>query len=99
MPMQKYICIAESLYEDKDSWLAWGRKFMDASSVGAASRFIEGYPEESGVVGYGWEEEEPVSVLVKNADTGEIVRVIAETESHIAVTEAVVDKSFTSPKE
>lgn len=99
MPMQRYICIAESRYEDKASWLAWGMEFMSTGSSSAAWRFVEGYPEESGVENFICDEMEPIPVLVKNADTGEVVRVIMEIERCIAVTEAVIDKSFFPPKE
>lgn len=99
MPMQRYICIAESLYEDIASWLAWGMEFMSAGPSSAAWRFVEGYPDESGAEDFICDEAEPIPVLVKNADTGEVVRVIVETEWSIVVTEAVIDKNFTPPKE
>lgn len=99
IPMQRYICIAESRYEDKASWLAWGMEFMSTGPDSAAWRFVEGYPEESGAEDFICDEAEPIPVLVKNADTGEVVRVIVEIEWRIAVTVAVIDKSFTPPKE
>ncbi len=99
MSMQRYICIAESLYEDKVSWLGWGMEFMSTGPSSAAWRFVEGYPEESGAEDFICDEVEPIPVLVKNADTGEVVRVTVEIERCIAVTGAVVDKNFTPPKE
>ena len=99
MPMQRYICIAESLYEDKVSWLAFGMELMNTAPSSAAWRFVECCPKESGAEDFFYDEAEPIPVLVKNADTGEVVRVIVEIEWRIAVTEAVIDKSFTPPKE
>lgn len=99
MSMQRYICIAESLYEDKVSWLGWGIEFMSTGPSSAAWRFVEGYPEESGAEDFICGDAEPIPVLVKNADTGEVVRVTVEIERCIAVTAAVIDKSFTPPKE
>ncbi len=99
MSIQRYICIAESRYEDKASWLDWGMEFMSTGPSSAAWRFVEDYPEESGVEDFIYDEMEPIPVLVKNADTGEVVRVIVETEWSIVVTEAVIDKNFTPPKE
>lgn len=99
MPMQRYICIAESLYEDKVSWLAFGMELMNTAPSSAAWRFVECCPKESGAEDFIYDEAEPIPVLVKNADTGEVVRVIVEIEWRIAVTEAVIDKSFTPPKE
>ena len=99
MSMQRYICIAESRYEDKVSWLDWGMEFMSTDPSSAARNFVEGYPDESGVEDFICDEVEPIPVLVKNADTGEVVRVTVETERCIAVTAAVIDKSFTPPKE
>lgn len=99
MSMQRYTCIAESRYEDKASWPAWGMEFMSTGPSSAAWRFVEGYPEESGAEDFICDEVEPIPVLVKNADTGEVVRVTVETERCIAVTAAVIDKSFTPPKE
>ena len=99
MSMQRYICIAESLYEDKVSWLAFGMELMNTAPSSAAWRFVECCPNESGAEDFICDEAEPIPVLVKNADTGEVVRVIVEIEWRIAVTEAVIDKSFTPPKE
>ncbi|AMD89843.1 hypothetical protein [Desulfovibrio fairfieldensis] len=99
MSMQRYICIAESLYEDKVSWLAFGIELMNTNPSSAAWRFVECCPKESGAEDFICDEAEPIPVLVKNADTGEVVRVIVEIEWRIAVTEAVIDKSFTPPKE
>lgn len=99
MPMQRYICIAESRYEDKASWLDWGMEFMSTGPSSAAWRFVEGYPEESGVEDFIYDEMEPIPVLVKNADTREVIRVTVEIEWCVAVTAAVIDKSFTPPKE
>ena len=99
MSMQRYICIAESLYEDKVSWLAFGMKLMNTAPSSAAWRFVECCPKESGAEDFICDEAEPIPVLVKNADTGEVVRVIVEIEWRIAVTEAVIDKSFIPPKE
>ncbi len=99
MSMQRYICIAESLYEDKVSWLAFGMELMNTAPSSAAWRFVECCPKESGAEDFICDEAEPIPVLVKNADTGEVVRVIVEIEWRIAVTEAVIDKSFTPPKE
>lgn len=99
MPMQRYICIAESLYEDIASWLAWGMEFMSTDPSSAAWRFVEGYPDESGAEDFICDEAEPIPVLVKNADTGEVVRVTVEIERRIAAIAAVIDKSFTPPKE
>lgn len=99
MSMQRYICIAESRYEDKASWLDWGMEFMSTDPSSAARNFVEGYPDESGVEDFICDEVEPVPVLVKNADTGEVVRVIVEIEWCISVIEAVIDKSFIPPKE
>ena len=47
----------------------------------------------------GWEDSETAFILVKNVDTGEILRVAVDFELSIAVTEAAVDKNFTPPKE
>lgn len=99
MSMQRYICIAESLYEDKVSWLAFGMELMNTAPSSAAWRFVECCPKESGAEDFICDEAEPIPVLVKNADTGEVVRVIVEIEWRIAVTEAVIDKSFIPPKE
>lgn len=99
MSMQRYICIAESLYEDKVSWLAFGMELMNTAPSSAAWRFVECCPKESGAEDFICDEAEPIPALVKNADTGEVVRVIVEIEWRIAVTEAVIDKSFTPPKE
>lgn len=99
MSIQRYICIAESLYEDKVSWLAFGMELMNTAPSSAAWRFVECCPKESGAEDFICDEAEPIPVLVKNADTGEVVRVIVEIEWRIAVTEAVIDKSFTPPKE
>lgn len=99
MPMQPYICIAESVYDGKASWKAWGMEFMDLSPAEAASAFVACRPKECGVGSFPWGNEEPTSVLAKNADSGEIVRVLVETELRVVVTEAAVDKSFISPKE
>ena len=99
MPMQRYICIAESRYEDKASWLAFGMELMNTAPSSAAWRFVECCPKESGAEDFICDEAEPIPVLVKNTDTGEVVRVIVEIEWRIAVTEAVIDKSFTPPKE
>ena len=99
MSMQRYICIAESLYEDKVSWLAFGMELMNTAPSSAAWRVVECCPKEAGAEDFICDEAEPIPVLVKNADTGEVVRVIVEIEWRIAVTEAVIDKSFTPPKE
>lgn len=99
MPIQRYICIAEILYGGKTSWSAWGIEFMNTAPSSAAWSFVEGYPDESGAEGFIRGDAAPVSVLVKNADTGEIVRVMVGIERRIAVTEAFIDKSFSPPKE
>lgn len=99
MSMQRYICIAESLYEDKVSWLAFGMELMNTAPSSAAWRFVECCPKESGAEDFICDEAEPIPVLVKNADTGEVVRVIVEIEWRIVVTEAVIDKNFIPPKE
>lgn len=99
MPMQRYICIAESRYEDKASWLDWGMEFMSTGPSSAAWRFVEDYPEESGAEDFIYDEVEPIPVLVKNADSEEVVRVTVEIERRIAAIAAVIDKSFTPPKE
>lgn len=99
MSIQRYICIAESRYEDKASWLDWGMEFMSTGPSSAAWRFVEDYPEESGVEDFIYDEVEPIPVLVKNADSEEVVRVTVEIERRIAAIAAVIDKSFTPPKE
>lgn len=101
MPMQRYICIAGSLYEDKASWLAWGICTESDNPSSAAGDTVMRYPDEMDldVNLLGWEDSETAFTLVKNVDTGKIVRVAVEFELSIAVTEAATDKSFTSPKE
>ena len=99
MSIQRYICIAESRYEDKASWLDWGMESMSTGPSSAAWRFVEDCPEESGVEGFSYDEVEPILVLVKNADSEEVVRVIVEIEWRIAAIAAVIDRSFTPPKE
>ena len=75
MSMQRYICIAESLYEDKVSWLAFGMELMNTAPSSAAWRFVECCPKESGAEDFICDEAEPIPVLVKNADTGKSSRV------------------------
>ena len=101
MPMQRYICIAESLYEDKASWLAWGICTESDNPSSAAGDTVMRYPDEMDldVNLLGWEDAETAFILVKNIDTGEIFRVVVDFELSIAGNEAAIDKSFIPPKE
>ena len=101
MPMQRYICIAESLYEDKASWPAWGICTESNNPLSAVGDTVIRYPDEMDLdVGLlELEDAETAFILVKNIDTGEILRVVVNFELSIAVNEAAIDKNFIPPKE
>ena len=44
MSIQRYICIAESRYEDKASWLDWGMEFMSTGSLQRGLEICRGLP-------------------------------------------------------
>lgn len=90
--MQKYLCMADSQYEDAESWDSWGVEVMADRPVSAAWIFVEKYPEEADVefdlIESG--STEVFSILVKDTATNEIVRVEVTGELSFRVTHATM---------
>lgn len=92
MPLQKYLCMADSQYEDAESWDSWGVEVMADRPVSAAWIFVEKYPEEAGVEFDLIESEstEVFSILVKDTATNEIVRCAVTGKLSFRVTNATL---------
>lgn len=90
MAMQKYLCMADSLYDDAESWDSFGIEVMAGRPVSAAWMFVEKYPEEADVDFNSIESTDVFPILVKDTATNEIVRVEVTGELSFRVTHAIM---------
>ena len=102
MRFSNFLCILEGNYQDAKSWeYEDAVEYYAADAVAAAENVVENHAEELGLfsdqppIG----ETEEAAILVKNCDTGEIVRVLLEATTSVTATYARRDKDFTPPKE
>lgn len=93
MPLQKYLCLADGLYEDAESWDFLGIEVMADRPVSAAWMFAEKHPEDAGVEFDLIESTDVLSILVKDTATNEIVRVAVTGELSFRVTHAIMAES------
>lgn len=101
MKYTDFLCILEDDYQNAESWERDGVvECHSPDAVFAAEGAVEDHAGELGIFGphsIGMTEE--AAILVKNCDSGEIVRVQVEAEISVTVDYAQLDKDFTPPKE
>lgn len=101
MNYTNFLCILEDNYQDAESW-----EYDDvvecynSGAVWAAEHAVKNHAEELGIFGLCLiGDAEEAAILVKNCDSGEIVRVQVEAEISVTVNCARLDKDFIPPKE
>ena len=100
MSLKKYICISEDNYMDNDSWEEEGITVEGCSATAAASEYVTRNPEELGpMIPVSIGEQDFLSILVKDVDSGKIVRCNLVIESSISIIESTIDRDFRLPME
>lgn len=94
-----FSCILEDNYVDSDSWDYDTVECCAPDAVSAAREAVETQTDELGLYLDPAGSDENVGILVKNLETGEIVRVCIEARLTVQVTCARRDKNFIAPKE
>lgn len=101
MKYTNFPCILEDNYQNAESW-----EYDDVvechspDAAWAATDAAEDHAGELGLFGpHSIDTTEEAAILVKNCDSGEIVRVQVEAEISVVVNCAQLDKNFTPPKE
>lgn len=100
MSLKKYICISEDNYMDNDSWEEEGISVEGCSATTAASDYVTRNPEELGpMIPVSIGEQDYLSILVKDVDSGKIVRCNLVIEGSIIIKESTIDRNFLLPME
>ncbi len=99
MHFSDYFCILEDNYVDSDSW---DYDTVECRAPDAVSAAVEAVEIQEDILGLNLAlagSDENVGILVKNLETGEIVRVCIEARRTVQVSCARRDKNFIAPKE
>ena len=100
MSLKKFICIPEGNYEDNDPWDAEGIVVESCSARDAACNYVTHYPDELGpMIPMDIGEQDDLAILVKDVESGKIVRCILVIEASISIKESTIDRSFHLPWE
>lgn len=101
MKYTNFLCILEDNYQNVESWECDDVvECHSPDAAWAAENAVEDHAGELGLFGpHSIDITEEAAILVKNCDSGEIVRVQVEAEISVTVNYAQLDKNFTPPKE
>lgn len=99
MIYSNFSCILEDNYVDSDSWDHDAVECCAPDAVSAAREAVEAQADEFALYLDPAGSDENVGVLVKDLETGEIVRVCIEARLTVQVTCAQKDNTFIAPEE